>query len=117
MDEIYEIPDFIKQINAIMPDPEPTEKLTLDQFRMDTYYYQINNLDRLNEKDRFIKPNIIRELFAIIVEMYIDLSQKTINLSVEETRDMIYQELVNKKLLLPDIIQKLQKFDTLTIIQ
>lgn len=49
--------------------------------------------------------------------MYIDLSQKTINLSVEETRDMIYQELVNKKLLLPDIIQKLQKFDTLTIIQ
>ena len=60
MDEIYEIPDFIKQINAIMPDPEPTEKLTLDQFRMDTYYYQINNLDRLNEKDRFnfIKSNI-----------------------------------------------------------
>ena len=78
---------------------------------------QKDALKSINEKDRFIKPNIIRELFAIIVEMYIDLSQKTINLSVEETRDMIYQELVNKKLLLPDIIQKLQKFDTLTIIQ
>ena len=66
-----------------------------------------------DEKDRYITPTVIREIFALLTEMYIDLSNKTLNLSVEETRSAIYQELMNKKLLLSDIIARLQKFDTL----
>ena len=42
-----------------MPDPEPTEKLTLDQFRMDTYYYQINNLIDLMKKTDLISLSLI----------------------------------------------------------
>ena len=66
-----------------------------------------------DEKDRYITHTVIREIFALLPEMYIDLSNKTLNLSVEETRSAIYQELMNKKLLLSDIIARLQKFDTL----
>lgn len=69
-----------------------------------------------DEKDRYITPTVIREIFALLTEMYIDLSNKTLNLSVEETRSAIYQELMNKKLLLSDIIARLQKFDTLKIV-
>lgn len=68
-----------------------------------------------DEKDRYITPTVIREIFALLTEMYIDLSNKTLNLSVEETRSTIYQELIKKKLLLSDIISRFQKFDTLNI--
>ena len=48
------------QINAIPPDPKPTEDPGFDQLRIDVFYYQINNLDKMNEKDRynFIKSNV-----------------------------------------------------------
>lgn len=78
---------------------------------------QIDALQSIDEKDRYITPTIIREIFAILTEMYIDLSNKTLNLSAEETRSIIYQELVNKKLLLSDILDRLEKFDTLKIVK
>lgn len=77
------------------------------------YSIQKDALQSRDEKDRYITPTVIREIFALLTEMYIDLSNKTLNLSVEETRSAIYQELLNKKLLLSDIIARLQKFDTL----
>ncbi len=77
------------------------------------YSIQKDALQSRDEKDRYITPTVIREIFALLTEMYIDLSNKTLNLSVEETRSAIYQELMNKKLLLSDIITRLQKFDTL----
>lgn len=54
------IPEFMTQINAIPPDPKPTEDPGFDQLRIDVFYYQINNLDKMNEKDRynFIKSNV-----------------------------------------------------------
>lgn len=54
------IPEFMAQINAIPPDPKPTEDPGFDQLRIDVFYYQINNLDKMNEKDRynFIKSNV-----------------------------------------------------------
>ena len=77
---------------------------------------QKDALKSVNENDRLITPDIIREIFAILTEMYIDLSNKTIGLSVEETRDVIYQELINNKLLMSDIIEKFQTFDTLKVV-
>ena len=54
------IPEYMAQINAILPDPKPTEDPGFDQLRIDVFYYQINNLDKMNEKDRynFIKSNV-----------------------------------------------------------
>lgn len=61
MNNDYYIPEFMQMINNMPADPEPVlENPGLDQFRVDVFYYQINNLDKLNEKDRFnfIKSNI-----------------------------------------------------------
>lgn len=76
---------------------------------------QKDALKSTNKKDRFINPSKIREIFAVIVEMYIDLSHKTKSLSIEETRDIIYHELTNRKLLISDIIENLRKFDELNV--
>ncbi len=76
---------------------------------------QKDALKSVYETDRLITPDIIRNAFAIITEMYIDLSNKTFGLSVEETRRIIYQELINKNLLMSDIIERFQKFDILQV--
>ena len=56
----YSIPEYMSEINAITSDPKPTEDPGFDQLRIDTFYYQINNLDKMNERDRynFVKSNI-----------------------------------------------------------
>lgn len=56
----YSVPDFIKEINGIVDEPVVLEDPGLDKLRTDMFYYQINNLDRMTEKDRFdfIKSNI-----------------------------------------------------------
>lgn len=56
----YYIPEFMRMVNDIPPDPKPTENVSFDQFRIDMFYYQVNNLDKMNERDRhnFIKSNI-----------------------------------------------------------
>lgn len=61
MSNDYYVPEFMQMINSMPEDPKPVlENPGLDQFRVDVFYYQINNLDKLNEKDRFnfIKSNI-----------------------------------------------------------
>lgn len=61
MSNDYYIPEFMQMINNMPEDPKPVlENPGLDQFRVDVFYYQINNLDKLNERDRFnfIKSNI-----------------------------------------------------------
>lgn len=55
------IPEYMTIIDSMPEDPKPVlENPGFDQFRIDVFYYQINNLDKLNEKDRFnfIKSNI-----------------------------------------------------------
>lgn len=60
--ETKEIPDFLKMMDNLPPDPpkeiDPTR--AIDDFRVDMFYYNINNLDRLDSNARasFVKANI-----------------------------------------------------------
>lgn len=56
----YSIPDFVKEINNMADETVVLEDPGLDKLRIDMFYYQINNLDKMTEKDRFyfIKSNI-----------------------------------------------------------
>lgn len=60
--ETYDVPDIIKIINDLPPDPKPEVNLmdSINSFGMDAFYRNINNLDRLDPAQRqiFIKSNI-----------------------------------------------------------
>ena len=54
------IPEFITAINNVVDEPKVLEDPGFDKLRIDMYFYQVNNLDKMNERDRFnfIKSNI-----------------------------------------------------------
>ena len=60
--ETYEVPDFIRMMDAVPPDPvkdvDPSQ--SLNNFRVDMFYHNINNLDKLDQNSRisFVKANI-----------------------------------------------------------
>lgn len=60
--ETYEIPEFIRAVNdaPVEPKPDVNPLDAINNFRIDMFYYRINNLDKLDAEQRavFIKSNL-----------------------------------------------------------
>ena len=76
------LPEYMADINAITSDPKPTEDPGIDKLRIDMFYYQVNNLDKMNDKDRF---NFIKSNIDFIATQVIDGTCKYTKKLVEPT--------------------------------